>query len=208
MFTILRRLLGVVLVLAGLAALVFGGWFARALGSDGVATFTATPAAGLPVIVDAQTNARTDIPLLITARAADDVPITVSIATPADADALLADSRHVRVSGIEVREWALTTQTTGTGEPVRPATADLWRSQSTTNGQAEVEADLESAPETMIFTTPEGESIETLTMTWTNPAWFFQALSLVFAGLLTALVGLALVLRRAPSSTADPETSA
>lgn len=209
MITILRRLLGVVLTLVGVAALLFGGWFARALGTDGEATFTTTPAAGLPVVVDAQTNARTDLPLLITATAQDDVPITLSIATPSDADALLAESRHVRVTGIEVRdgvltadrEWELLTETVGTEDPIAPATADLWRSQETTDGEVQIEGDLETAPETMIITTPEGERIDTLTMTWTNPAWFYQAMSVVFAGLLIALVGIALIVRRAPETT-------
>ena len=205
MITLLRRLLGVVLVLAGLAALVVGGWFARALGTDGVATFEASPATDLPVVIDAETNARTDYPLLITATAEDDVPITLSITGPSDADTLLADSRHLRVSGVEIREggltaereWELDTETVGTTDPITPATADLWRSQETVQGQVTIEGDLESAPETMILTTPDGEQIERITMAWTNPAWFYQALSLVFAGLLTALVGLALVLRRA-----------
>ena len=205
MITILRRLLGVVLILAGLAALVFGGWFARALGTSGEATFVTNPPAGLPVVIDAQTNARTDIPLVITATADDDVPITVSIAGPSDATALLAETRYVRVSGIEVRDWLINTQSIGTDDPITPATADLWRSQETSTGSLDIAGDLESAPETMIITTPEGESLDQLTMTWTNPAWFYQALSVVFAGLLTALVGLALVVRKA--ATTEPETT-
>lgn len=213
MFIILRRLLGVVLTLAGVAALLFGGWFARSLGTEGQATFTTTPQAGLPIVIDAQTNARTDLPLLISATGQDGVPITVSIASPSDATALLGESRHVRVTGIEVRdgllsaerEWALLTETVGTGDPITPTTADLWRSQETTDGTAQIEGDLEAAPETMILSTPDGERIDALTMEWTNPAWFYQALSIVFAGLLIALVGLALVVRRAP--TTDPETT-
>lgn len=219
MFTILRRLLGVVLTLIGVAALLFGGWFARSLGTDGHATFTTTPQAGLPVVIDAQTNARTDLPLLITATAQDDVPITVSIASPSDARALLDESRYVRVTGIEVRDgvlsadrqWALLTETLGTGDPITPATADLWRSQETTDGTVEIEGDLEAAPETMILSTPDGEKIDRLTMRWTNPSWFYQALSIVFAGLLIALVGLALIVRRAPAAdpaTADRKTTA
>ncbi|NLJ54452.1 MAG: hypothetical protein GX344_10020, partial [Intrasporangiaceae bacterium] len=45
----------------------------------------------------------------------------------------------------------------------------------------------------------------------TNPSWFYQALSIVFAGLLIALVGLALIVRRAPAAdpaTADRKTTA
>lgn len=215
MLTILRRLLGVVLTLLGVAALLFGGWFARSLGTEGQATFTTAPQAGLPVVIDAQTNARTDLPLVITATAKDDVPITLSIATPSDADALLDESRRVRVTGIEVRdgvlsadrEWALLTETVGTGDPITPATADLWRSQETTDGSVQIEGDLETAPETMILTTPEDAQIDELTMTWTNPAWFYQALSIVFAGLLVALVGLALIIRRAPTADAEPAIS-
>lgn|GEM_PF-833078 len=197
MTTILRRLLGVVLVLTGLAGLVVGAWFARALGTDGAATFTARPPAGVPVVVDAQTNARTDIPLLITAGADEDVPVTVSIASPTDAKAFLADSEYARVTGIDVRDWALTTERLGTGDPIAPAAADLWRSQVTTNGTAEIPGDLEAAPETMIITVPEDAELSELTMTWTNPAWFYQALALAFAGLLVALVGLAVTLKPA-----------
>lgn len=220
MTTILRRLLGVVLVLAGLAGLVVGAWFARALGTDGAATFTARPPAGVPVVVDAQTNARTDIPLLITARADEDVPVTVSIASPTDAEAFLGDSEYARVTGIDVREWALTTERLGTDDPIAPAAADLWRSQVTTDGTAEIPGDLEAAPETMIITVPEDAELSELAMTWTNPAWFYQALALAFAGLLVALVGLAVALKpaatperaasgtRAMRGTTDPATGA
>lgn len=204
MTTILRRLLGVVLVLAGLAGLVVGAWFARALGTDGAATFTARPPAGVPVVVDAQTNARTDIPLLITAGADEDVPVTVSIASPTDAEAFLGDSEYARVTGIDVREWALTTERLGTDDPIAPAAADLWRSQVTTDGTAEIPGDLEAAPETMIITVPEDAELSELAMTWTNPAWFYQALALAFAGLLVALVGLAVALKPA----AAPERGA
>src|SRR5690606_29055591 len=76
-------------------------------------------------------------------------------------------------------------------------TADLWRSQVTTDATVEIAGDLETAPETMIVTTPEESGLSTLAMTWSNPAWFYQALALAFAGLLVALVGLGLVLKRA-----------
>lgn len=205
MTTILRRLLGVVLVLTGVAALVVGGWFVRALGTDGAATFTSQPQPGVPVVVDAQTNARTDIPLVITATAADDVPITVSIASPSDAEALLGDSRHERVTGVEVRDWVLTTERIGGGDPITPATADLWRSQTTTDGTAEIAGDLETAPETMIITTPQDSRLTALSMTWSNPAWFYQALALAFAGLLLALVGVGLVLKRGSAKQDDAQ---
>lgn len=201
MTTILRRLLGVVLILAGLAGLLVGGWFARALGSDGSASFTTRPAADMPLVIGPETNARTDIPLTITATADSDVPVTVSIAPPSDAQSLLEDSRYTRVTGITVRDWAVTTTTTGSGEPITPAAADLWRSQTTNDGAAQIVADLENAPETMIITTPDGSSLTALEMTWVNPAWFYQALSLAFGGLLTLLVGLALLLRRASATT-------
>lgn len=207
MTTILRRILGVVLILAGAAALVVGGWFVRALGTDGAATFTAQPEPGVPVVIDAQTNARTDIPLLIKATAADDVPITASIASPSDAEALLGESRYERVTGIGVRDWVLTTESIGSGDPIAPTAADLWRSQVTTEGTVEIVGDLESAPETMIITTPEDGGLETITMTWSNPAWFYQALALAFAGLLLVLVGLGLVLKRpAPPEPAESST--
>jgi hypothetical protein len=201
--TILRRLLGVVLILAGLAGLIVGGWFARALGTDGTASFVTTPTAGIPLVIGPDTNARTDIPLTITATADPDVPVTVSIAPPSDAQSLLADSRHTRVTGVDVREWAVVTTTTGSGDPITPTTADLWRSQTTGDGAAEIVADLENAPETMIITTPDGSPLTELEMTWVNPAWFYQALSLAFGGLLVLLVGLAVLLRRSSDTTAD-----
>lgn len=219
MTTILRRLLGVVLVLAGAAALVIGGWFVRALGTSGEATFTAQTAPGVPVVIDAQTNARTDIPLLITATADDDVPITASIASPSDAEALLGESRYERVTGIGVRDWLLTTESIGSGDPIAPATADLWRSQVTSEGAVEIAGDLESAPETMIITTPPESELRAISMTWSNPAWFYQALALAFAGLLAVLVGLGLSLKRSappegiesarkPRSSGAPDPSA
>lgn len=204
MTTILRRLLGVVLILAGLGALVVGGWFARSLGTGGTATFTTTPPAGMPVVIDAQTNARTDIPLRITATAADGTPIMVSIATPSDAEVILDTTPYARVTGIAIRDWVLNTETSASGEPIDLATVNLWRSQATSTGTAEIIGDLDRAPETMIIMTPEGEPLTEVSMTWTNAAWFYQALSLVFAGLLSALVGVALILRRSSPPDSGP----
>ncbi|MCA1781372.1 MAG: hypothetical protein ABR500_00295 [Dermatophilaceae bacterium] len=206
MTTILRRLLGVALILTGLAALVVGGWFVRALGTDGTAGFTTRPSADLPLVIGPDTNARTDIPLTITATSGADVPITVSIAPPSDAEAFLDETRHTRVTGVDVRDWAVTTARSGSADPITPTTADLWRSQTTTDGSAQIVADLENAPETMIITTPEGSPLTELEMTWTNPAWFYQSLSMLFGGLLLLLVGLALILRRASLPT-SPEVS-
>ena len=206
MTTILRRLLGAALILAGLAALVVGGWFARALGTEGSASFTTRPPAELPIVIGPDTNARTDIPLTITATAGADVPITVSVAPPSDAEAFLGEARHARVTGIAVRDWAVTTSTRGTGDPVTPSTADLWRSQTTTDGRVGIVADLENAPETMILTTPAGSPITGLEMTWANPAWFYQSLFLAFAGLVAVLAGVALVRpRSAPSDTQEED---
>lgn len=201
--TILRRLLGVVLILAGAAALGFGGWFARAVGTSGAATFTTTPPAGLPVVIDAQTSARTDIPLRITATAEDGAPIMVSIASPSDAGVFLEPTRYARVTGIGIRDWVLSTSVVGSGDPVDPAAVDLWRSQTTTAGVVSIDGDLEQAPETIIIITPGGEALTEVSMTWSNTAWFYQALSFVFAGLLAALVGIALIVRRA----AEPDVA-
>lgn len=147
------------------------------------------------MVIGPDTNARTDIPLTITVTADAEVPVTVSIAPPSDAQTLLDGSRHTRVTGVEVRDWAIRTTSVGSGEPITPATADLWRSQTTSNGTSTLVADLENAPETMIITTPTDTEIAGLAMTWANPAWFYQALSVAFGGLLALLVGSALIIR-------------
>ena len=123
MITILRRLLGVLLVLAGLTAIVVGGWFARALGTDGEATFTTTPRPDLPVVIDAGTNARTDIPLTITATADSSVPVTISIASPSDADALIELTLG---AGIEVSAATATLTITPTMQAALTATQTLY----------------------------------------------------------------------------------
>ena len=104
MFTLVKRLLGALLALAGLALTVVGAWFAVQLGSSGTAEFSARPGTTDPVLVRPAVLNRVDADVVVRATPADGATVWMALANPSDAAAVVGDARHVEVTGVDVRE--------------------------------------------------------------------------------------------------------
>ena len=67
MVTIVARVVGALLALAGLALTVVGVWFATQLGTSGTAEFTVRPATGDPLVIRPDVLNRVDADVVVTA---------------------------------------------------------------------------------------------------------------------------------------------
>ena len=199
MATLVKRLLGALLALVGLALTVLGAWFATQLGSTGTAEFTARPGTTDPVVIRPDVLNRVDADVVVTATPAQGATVWMALANPSDATAVLGGARHVDVTGVWVREWALLTSTRGTGPAPELGAADLWRQQDDAEGPVTLTVQQDEAPETLVVAT-EGGELATLTMTVVDKTWFVEAVVAALVGLFLLLAGVVLLFSRRPRS--------
>lgn len=186
-----KKLLGLVLAVVGLVLAVLGGWFATNLGTAGTATFTAHPTGAGPVVIEPAMLARVDVPTVVSVRAPAGTEIWLGQGAPSDVRAAIGTTPATRVTGAEVRDWALLTRHAGSGTPVTLATLDLWRTQSTARDAATATVTPSGPATTLVIETSSGHPT-TVELTWSRGRWFFQALVVGLVGLMVAAVGVAL----------------
>lgn len=211
--TLILRVTGAVLALLGLVAVVLGGWFLAALGASGTATFTAEPGERV-VVLDQHVLNRVDEPVEITATS--DGAVWAGLARPSDVETLLGDAPRTEVTGVGVRDWALTTTTIGDGDPVALGTVDIWRAATTDDDESTTTIDQERAPETLVLTAARGAEIGQVELSVTDDRWSTTAITVLVGGAVALLVGLALLVRtgllgaarRRRPRHATPETEA
>lgn len=192
MSTLILRIAGGLLALLGLVAVVIGGWFLAALGTSGVATFTAEPGERV-VVLDPDVLNRVDAPVEVTATSSGTV--WSGIARPSDAEALLGDGARAEVTGVDVSGWALTTTSAGEGTPVDAGSLDIWRSSTSEPDSVTTTIDQEQAPQTLVVTAPAGEEIERVELEVAEDRWGTTALVLLVGGVVVLLLGILLLLR-------------
>lgn len=192
MSTLILRIAGGLLALLGLVAVVVGGWFLAALGTSGVATFTAEPGERV-VVLDPDVLNRVDAPVEVTATSSGTV--WSGIARPSDAEALLGDGARAEVTGVDVSGWALTTTSVGEGAPVDAGSLDIWRSSTSEPDSVTTTIDQEQAPQTLVVTAPAGEEIERVELEVAEDRWGTTALVLLVGGVVVLLLGILLLLR-------------
>lgn len=192
MSTLILRVTGTALALLGLVAVAIGGWFLAALGTSGTATFTAEPGQQV-VVLDPDVLNRVDAPVEVTATGGG--TMWAGIARPSDAEALLGEGARSDVTGVEVGDWALTTDEVGEGKPVDAGSLDIWRSSTSDQKSVTTTIDQDQAPQTLVITAPAGEEIEQVELTVSDDRWSTTAIALVVGGVIALLVGLALVVR-------------
>lgn len=192
MSTLILRIAGGLLALLGLVAVVIGGWFLAALGTSGVATFTAEPGERV-VVLDPDVLNRVDAPVEVTATSSGTV--WSGIARPSDAEALLGDGARAEVTGVDVSGWALTTTSVGEGAPVDAGSLDIWRSSTSEPDSVTTTIDQEQAPQTLVVTAPAGEEIERVELEVAEDRWGTTALVLLVGGVVVLLLGILLLLR-------------
>ena len=125
MATIVKRVVGALLALLGLALTVVGTWFATQLGSSGTAEFTVRPSTAEPVVIGPDVLNRVDADVVVTATPIDGGSVWMALANPSDATALLGDAKHLTVTGVSVADWALRTASTGSGAAPELGAADI-----------------------------------------------------------------------------------
>ena len=80
--TLLRRLVGVLLVLAGGAALALGLWFHNFLGPGGMARFSVEPVGSTPIVIEPSVLNRTSLPVTISVTPATGSTASIVVGTP------------------------------------------------------------------------------------------------------------------------------
>ena len=189
MVSIITRSLGALLALAGIALTVLGVWFALALGGDGTAEFTARPDTGEVVVLPPEVLNRVDSDVTVTATPSEGAGLFMARANPSDAAAVLGDAPRVEVTGVEVRDWLLTTRSAGSGEAPTLAAADLWRQTDEADGPLTFVIEQQDAPETVVVRSPDGE-VASLTFTVSDKRWFVEAVVAALVGLFLLVLGL------------------
>jgi hypothetical protein len=195
MATIVKRVVGALLALVGLALTVVGVWFAAALGSTGTAQFSVHPATDEPVVIGPDVLNRVDADVTVTATPTEGGAVWMALANPSDADAVVGSSKHVAVTGVSVRDWALLTTTTGSGTAPALGAADLWRQQDDAKGPVSLTVQQSGAPETVVVAT-QGGQLDSLTMTVVDKTWFVEAVVAALVGLFLLIAGVLLVSSR------------
>jgi hypothetical protein len=195
MATIVKRVVGVLLALVGLALTVAGVWLAAELGSSGTARFTVHPATSDPVLIGPDVLNRVDADVVVTATPTAGGSVWMALANPSDADAVVGDAKHVAVTGVSVRDWTLLTTTTGTGTAPELGAADLWRQQDDAEGPVTLTVEQSGAPETLVVKSQEGQ-VASLTLQVVEKSWFVEAVIAALIGLFLLVVGVVLVTSR------------
>ena len=195
MATIVKRVVGALLALVGLALTVVGVWFATQLGTSGTAEFTVHPATADPVLIGPDVLNRVDADVVVTATPTSGGSVWMALANPSDADAVVGGSEHVAVTGVSVRDWTLLTTTTGTGEAPELGAADLWRQQDDAQGPVTLTVEQSQAPETLVVAA-QGGQLSSLTMTVTEKSWFVEAVVAALIGLFLLVAGVVLATSR------------
>lgn len=196
MLTVLRRVVGALLTLAGVVLAALGGWFAAQLGGEGTARFTAAPATGSRVVLltpDVLNRVPSQVQITATTTAGDTV--WIGRANPSDAAATLTQGETVTVTGVHVRDWRLATASVGSGEAPVLGGADLWREQESGKDSVTLTITQEHAPETVVVQGTDGD-ITSVTAVWQRKTWFVEAVVATIVGVFLAIAGVLLLLPR------------
>jgi hypothetical protein len=110
-------------------------------------------------------------------------------ANPSDATAVLGDARHVEITGVDVREWALLSAERGSAEPPPLGAADLWRAQDDAEGPVSLTITQDQAPESVVVAVAGG-SIQSLTLEVAEKRWFVEAVVAALVGLFLVVAGI------------------
>jgi hypothetical protein len=192
MSTIVKRVVGALLALVGLALTAVGVWFATQLGTSGTAEFSLHRATTDPVVIGPDVLNRVDADVVVTATPTEGGSVWMALANPSDADAVIGGSQHVAVTGVSVRDWTLLTTTTGTGPAPELGAADLWRQQDDAKGPVTLTVQQSGAPETLVVKTESGR-LSALTMKVTDKSWFVEAVVGALVGLFLLVAGVVLL---------------
>jgi hypothetical protein len=206
---LLKRLLSVVLVLAGIAATVVGGWFTSRVGTSGTATFTLRPTSAAPVLLEPTLLNRLTAETVVRITPAAGHEVWVGTGGLADTRAAVGSAELVHAEGVDVRDGRILTSTTGTGAAEAVTSADLWRrvERSSTTPITWTIAQSQS-PDSLLVVSDR--PVSEISVSWTRKSWFFQALVLALLGVIAAGGGLLLLrstVRGGTRTTEQPDAT-
>jgi hypothetical protein len=198
MLLIVRRVVGLLLTLSGVALTVVGTWFATQLGSDGAVRFSTVPSAGSRLVVlEPDLLNRVASPVTVTATARGAESVWIGRAAPSDAAAAVGKAKALTATGVTIRPWALLTATEGTAPAKALGQADLWREQTSAPEKVTLTVSQENAPETVVVQSPDAD-ITVLEVSLARKTWFVEAVIGILVGVFLVVAGVLLLWPRRP----------
>jgi hypothetical protein len=187
-----RRALGAVVAAVGIVLAVVGAWILVRLGPSGEAHFSVTSKAPGAMVITSDVLNSVDVPVRVTGTRADGGALWLATAPSADARAALAKAAVSTVSGVRYPAEEIDLLASGAGAPPDVSTADVWRLSARGAGSAELVVHQGSGPEAAVVTSGDATTLRdaTLTLTWANRAWFFEALATAVIGAIVAAFAL------------------
>ena len=187
-----RRVLGVVVVVLGGALAISGAWNAVSLGPSGEARFSVTSKDPGALVVEPAVLNSVEAPARITATRSDGGGVLLVVAPSVDARAVLGRSAVSTVSGVHYRAGTLELRSSGVGAPIGITTADVWRLSAKGAGSARLVVNQGVGPETAVVASGDASALRdvTMTLTWADRAWFFDALAVALIGSIVAVFAL------------------
>lgn len=180
------------MVVLGAALAIFGAWNAFSLGPSGEARFTVTAKDPGTLVVEPDVLNSVGVPVRITATRSDGGSVMVVVAPSVDARAVLARSAVATVSGVHYPARRLDLRASGAGSSPGVRTADVWRLSATGAGSAKLVVNQGYGPETAVVASADASPLRgiTMTLTWADRSWFFDALAVALIGSIVAAFAL------------------
>lgn len=191
-----RRVLGVLLVVLGAASIVLGVLSATSWRTSDTVTVT-TPSADVPVVVvEPGVAGIVDRVVDLTVTAADPTQtVTLVTARDVDADGWIGDAGVQRVE--DLADWTelLTTTTEGEQEVPDPAVSDMWLKVQQAEGAIELEDFRAPEDRTVLMVVRDGTDgpAPTVSFTWHRDVATPYLMPLVGAGIAAVVLGIGLV---------------
>ena len=187
-----RRAIGAVVAAMGIILVVFGAWVVVKLGPSGEAQFSATSKAPGAVVVPPGVLNAVDGQVRVDATRRDGGLVRLVVAPSTDARAMLTTAAVSTVGAAHYPSGTLDLHPSGTGELPDVSTSDVWRQAVKGTGTAELVVDQARAPETVVITSGDATALTdvTVSLTWADRAWFFEALAVATLGAVLAAFAL------------------
>ncbi|OJX98250.1 MAG: hypothetical protein BGO96_03385 [Micrococcales bacterium 73-15] len=191
-----RRVLGVLLVVLGAASIVLGVLSATSWRTSDTVTVT-TPSADVPVVVvEPGVAGIVDRVVDLTVTAADPTQtVTIVTARDVDADGWIGDAGVQRVE--DLADWTelVTTTTEGEQEVPDPAVSDMWLKVQQAEGSIELEDFRAPEDRTVLMVVRDGTDgpAPTVSFTWHRDVATPYLMPLVGAGIAAVVLGIGLV---------------
>lgn len=187
-----RWVLGAVVAVLGAALAVFGALTALRLGPSGEVHFSVTSKAPGALVVQPDVLNSMDVPVRVTVTRADRGAIRLAAAPSTDVRAILAKSAVSTVSGVHYGAGTLDLRASGAGALPDVSNADVWRLLAKGTGSAQLVIGQGQGPETAVVASGDATALKdvTMTLTWADRSWFFEALAAVVIGAIIAAFAL------------------